>query len=44
VGSKSDREKLAGYADRYRVGQGDYREVHPIDEEASVVTIYKIGH
>jgi hypothetical protein len=44
VGSTSDREKLAGYADRYRMRQGNYRVIHPIDEEASVVTIYRIGH
>jgi mRNA interferase RelE/StbE len=37
-------EKLAGYADRYRVRQGNYRVIYPIDDEASVVTIYKIGH
>ncbi|HQW07988.1 MAG TPA: type II toxin-antitoxin system RelE/ParE family toxin [Steroidobacteraceae bacterium] len=37
-------EKLAGYADRYRIRQGSYRIVYFIDDEASVVTIYKIGH
>ena len=37
-------EKLAGYADRYRVRQGNYRVIYLIDDEASVVTIYKIGH
>ena len=37
-------EKLAGYADRYRIRQGNYRVVYLIDDEASVVTIYKIGH
>jgi mRNA interferase RelE/StbE len=37
-------EKLAGYADRYRVRQGNFRIVYLIDDEASAVTIYKIGH
>jgi mRNA interferase RelE/StbE len=37
-------EKLAGYDDRYRIRQGDYRVVYEIDDEASHVTIYKIGN
>ena len=37
-------EKLAGYDDRYRIRQGDYRVVYLIDDNASVVTVYKIGH
>jgi mRNA interferase RelE/StbE len=37
-------QKLAGYDDRYRVRQGNYRVIYLIDDEASVVTIYKIGH
>ncbi|MEZ5501064.1 MAG: type II toxin-antitoxin system RelE/ParE family toxin [Steroidobacteraceae bacterium] len=37
-------EKLAGYSDRYRIRQGNYRVVYLIDESASTVTIYKIGH
>jgi mRNA interferase RelE/StbE len=37
-------EKLAGYADRYRVRQGNFRVVYLIDDEGSAVTIYKIGH
>ena len=36
-------EKLAGYADRYRVRQGNFRIIYLIDDEASEVTIYKIG-
>ena len=36
-------EKLAGYADRFRIRQGNYRLVYLIDDEASVVTVYKIG-
>jgi mRNA interferase RelE/StbE len=37
-------EKLAGYDDRYRVRQGDYRVVYLIDDAATSVTIYKVGH
>jgi mRNA interferase RelE/StbE len=37
-------EKLAGYSDRYRIRQGNYRAVYFIDDSASAVTIYKIGH
>ena len=37
-------EKLAGYSDRYRIRQGNYRVVYLIDDSASAVTIYKIGH
>ncbi len=37
-------EKLAGYDGRYRVRQGNYRVVYEIDDDASHVTIYKIGH
>ena len=37
-------EKLVGYTDRYRLRQGNYRIVYLIDDEASSVTIYKIGH
>jgi mRNA interferase RelE/StbE len=37
-------EKLAGYDDRYRIRQGDYRVVYEIDDGASHVTIYKIGN
>jgi mRNA interferase RelE/StbE len=36
-------EKLAGYSDRYRVRQGSFRIIYFIDDEASEVTIYKIG-
>ena len=36
-------EKLAGYADRYRVRQGNFRIVYLIDDSALEVTIYKIG-
>jgi mRNA interferase RelE/StbE len=37
-------EKLAGYADRYRVRQGQYRLVYFIDDERREVTIFKVGH
>jgi mRNA interferase RelE/StbE len=37
-------EKLAGYADRYRVRQGQYRIVCLIDDQSREVTIFNIGH
>lgn len=37
-------EKLAGYEDRYRVRQGDYRVVYLVDDTAMTVTVYKVGH
>ena len=37
-------EKLAGYADRYRVRQGSYRIIYLIDDERREVTIVKVGH
>lgn len=37
-------EKLAGYADRYRVRHGNYRIVYLIDDERCEVSIFKIGH
>jgi mRNA interferase RelE/StbE len=37
-------EKLAGYADRYRVRQGSYRIIYLVDDERREVTIFKIGH
>ena len=37
-------EKLAGYLDRYRVRQGDYRVVYSIDDTERIVLIVKIGH
>jgi len=37
-------EKLAGYADRYRVRQGQFRIVYLIDDRRSEVTIFKVGH
>mgnify|MGYP002626474427 CR=1 FL=1 len=37
-------EKLAGYDDRYRVRQGNYRGVYLVDDKRREVTIYGIGH
>ena len=37
-------EKLAGYADRYRVRQGDYRVVYSIDDDQRIAVIFKLGH
>jgi len=36
-------EKLAGYDDRYRIRQGDYRVVYLIDDRRQEVTVFKIG-
>jgi len=36
-------EKLAGYTDRYRVRQGNFRVIYLIDDDAFEVTIYKVG-
>ena len=40
----SGSEKLAGYADRYRVRQGQYRIVNLIDDGLCEVTIFKVAH
>jgi mRNA interferase RelE/StbE len=37
-------EKLAGYEDRDRVRQGDYRIVYLIDDKALTIAVYKVGH
>ncbi len=37
-------EKLAGYTDRYRTRQGQYRIIYLIDDRRHEVTIYKVGH
>lgn len=37
-------EKLAGYDDRYRIRQGNYRVVYLIDDKQREVTVYRIGH
>jgi len=36
-------EKLAGYADRFRIRQGDYRIVFLVDDLRHEITIFKIG-
>jgi mRNA interferase RelE/StbE len=36
-------EKLAGYADRYRIRQGNFRVVYLIDDRRREVTIFKVG-
>lgn len=40
----SGSEKLAGYADRYRMRQGQYRIIYFIDDGRREVTIFKVGH
>ena len=37
-------EKLAGYDDRFRIRQGNYRIIYLIDDKTSLVTVYKMGH
>ena len=36
-------EKLAGYADRYRIRQGNFRVVYLIDDKRREVAIFKVG-
>jgi mRNA interferase RelE/StbE len=36
-------ERLAGYADRFRIRQGNYRVVYLIDDRLHEVTIFKVG-
>jgi mRNA interferase RelE/StbE len=37
-------EKLAGYLDRYRVREGNYRILYSIDDEKLLVDVVKVGH
>jgi len=37
-------EKLAGYSDRYRIRQGQYRIIYLIDDQRREVTIFKVGN
>ena len=37
------REKLAGYSDRFRIRQGNYRVVYLVDDQRREVTIFKVG-
>ena len=36
--------KLSGSEDSYRLRVGDYRVLYQVDDEAMLVTIFKIGH
>ena len=36
-------EKLAGYTDRYRIRQGNFRVVYLIDDQRREVTVFKVG-
>lgn len=37
-------ETLAGYHDRYRVRQGNFRSVYLIDDGRRQVTVFKVGN
>jgi len=37
-------EKLAGFADRYRLRQGSYRILYLIDDGDRLVTIFRVAH
>ena len=37
-------EKLAGFDDRYRIRQGQFRIVYLIDDDLREVTIFKVGN
>ena len=37
-------EKLAGYDDRYRLRQGNYRVVYLVDDAQLELTIFRVGH
>ena len=36
-------EKLAGYSDRFRIRQGNYRVIYLVDDRQREVTIFKLG-
>ena len=36
-------EKLAGYTDRFRIRQGNYRAVYLVDDQRREVIIFKVG-
>jgi mRNA interferase RelE/StbE len=36
-------EKLAGYSDRFRIRQGNYRVVYLVDDQQHEATIFRIG-
>jgi mRNA interferase RelE/StbE len=37
-------EKMEGYANCYRIRQGDYRIIYTIEGKQLIVWIHKIGH
>lgn len=37
-------EKLSGNSEKYRVRQGNYRVIFGIEDEATLITIVKIGY
>lgn len=37
-------EKLAGYDDRYRLRQGNYRIVYLIEDQRRELTVFRVGH
>ena len=36
-------EKLAGYSNRFRIRQGNYRVVYLVDDQRREITIFKVG-
>ena len=36
-------EKLAGYSNRFRIRQGNYRVVYLVDDHRREITIFKVG-
>ncbi len=36
-------EKLAGYSDRFRIRQGNYRVVYLVNDQLREVTVFKVG-
>lgn len=40
----ADIKKLAGYADRYRLGVGDYRVIYEITDEQLIILTVGAGH
>jgi mRNA interferase RelE/StbE len=36
-------EKLAGYNDRYRIRQGNFRIVYLLDDDRDEISIFKVG-
>jgi mRNA interferase RelE/StbE len=40
----ADINKLAGYADRYRLRVGDYRVIYEIADEQLIILVVGVGH